>query len=365
VPGHQPWSTGQQPAVPADKPPRPARVRTPGSTIRLATTAVLVLAGALGVGSTFAMLERQVQTIGGGHDVTLDYSAWKVTPAAGSVVTPLTFHAPHFGIPLTAAGVLTLLGGLLLVLGKDRLATLARPVALASAGLLVGTVWAVGMTLSADFDAAHTEEDFKLEVSGGLGLWLLLAAGVLAAIGGLMALLLLRGDSDEPIIAFGGTGRVEPATPRYGFPALGQQGGAPQGQQASGQQSPGQQSPQGQYPVQSHQYPSQQQPTPQAGQSGPQPLGGQLGQPTGLDQPTQHVQPGQHLQPGQGQQGQSVPPGQHAALAQALQDHAAQEQAAQGQAAQGRPGQGQHAAHDQETPPAQQTPPEAQSPGSS
>jgi hypothetical protein len=309
VPGaHQPWSTGQQPAVPAAeaaRAPKKARVALPGSVPRLVTTALLVVAGGLAIGGTFGLLERQAQT-SGGSKLSLDYTSWKVTESSG-VPQTLFFHAPHFGIPLVVAGLLALLGGLLLVLGKGRLAELARPAAIAGAALLVGVVWSMGMTVSSDLDSAHDEADLHYTVTGGIGLWLLLAAGVLAAAGGIMALVALGNDGP------GRTGRVEPETPRYGIPALGgpgQPGQTQPGQSQPGQSQPGQSQPGQSQPGQSqHQHLPYQQAAPQ---QAPQQTGQQsTGTPSFAQQEaTQAIRPTSHAQqqPGQSPSDSQTPP---------------------------------------------------------
>jgi hypothetical protein len=257
---------------------------------RLATTVLLVIAGGLAIGGTFGLLERETQKTDDNQVLTLSYTSWKLTKG-GTFDATIYFHAPHFGIPLAVAGAFTLAGGLLLMFGRGRLADLARPVSLASAGLLVGTVWTMGMVTSADLSATHHEEGFDLAWDPGIGLWLLLAAGVFAVVGGLMTLFLVG--------PTGRTARVEPATPRFGIPSLA--GQAPQGPQPFGQYKPaplpeGQHPPQG--PTQWVQATPGQQPTP--GQSTPgQHSTGQhsaVAQPPALGQhdlPTQHVLPGQ------------------------------------------------------------------------
>lgn len=180
-----------------------------------------MVAGGLAIGGSFGTLEEEAERAGN-QTLTLTYTSWHLTQG-GSYSNTIYFHAPHFGIPLVATGLLTIVSGLLLVFGRGRLGTLARPAALASAGLLVGTVWTVGLVVSADLDAVTRSEDFELTWTTGSGFWLVLAGGIAAVLGGLAALLsgmaaLLSGMA----ALFSGTPgpRADPPTPRYGFPAV-------------------------------------------------------------------------------------------------------------------------------------------------
>jgi hypothetical protein len=170
---------------------------------------LLVIAGGLAIGGSFGKLEEESERAGD-QTLTLTYTSWRLKQG-GNFTDTIYFHAPHFGIPLVAAGLLTVLGGLLLILGRGRLGTLARPVAVTSAGLLVGTVWTVGLVVSADLDAVTRNPDFELDWTSGIGFWLLVGGGAAAVVGGLVALLM----DATPTAA-----REEPPTPRYGFPAI-------------------------------------------------------------------------------------------------------------------------------------------------
>jgi hypothetical protein len=107
---------------------------------------LLCVAGGLAVGGSFGMLEEESEQAGN-QTLTLSYTSWKLTQG-GNYPVKIYFHAPHFGIPLVATGVVVVIGGLLLVLGRGSLARLAGPIAAVGAGMLVGTVWTVGMVVS-------------------------------------------------------------------------------------------------------------------------------------------------------------------------------------------------------------------------
>jgi hypothetical protein len=61
-------------------------------------------------------------------------------------------------------------------------------VAVAAAGLLVGTVWTVGLVVAADLDAESHGANFELDWTSGPGFWLVLAGGIASVLGGLGAL---------------------------------------------------------------------------------------------------------------------------------------------------------------------------------
>ena len=178
------------------------------------TALLLVVAGGLAIGGSFGKLDEEAERAGDAT-ITLTYTSWHLTQG-GTYTQPVYFHAPLFGLPLLIAGALTIVCGLLLILGRGRVGAFARPAALASAGLLVGTVWVVGLVVSADLDAVAAGTDFDLTWSSGTGFWLIVAGGVAAMAGGLLVLFgRMSAAPDEPV------------TPRYGFPAAGRTGPLP------------------------------------------------------------------------------------------------------------------------------------------
>lgn len=161
--------------------------RTASPALSAAATLLLCVAGGLAVGGSFGLLEEESEQAGS-QTLTLSYTSWKLIQG-GNYPSQIYFHAPHFGIPLVATGVLTALGGLLLVLGRGAPARLAGSIAAVGAGLLVGAVWTIGMVVSADLDAVDRTTGFELTWHSGIGFWLVLAAGIAAAVGGILALL--------------------------------------------------------------------------------------------------------------------------------------------------------------------------------
>jgi hypothetical protein len=164
-------------------PDQPVVARRP-SALPVVATLFLAVAGGLAVGGSFGLLVKESEQAGN-QTLTLSYTSWRLVQG-GNYPTKIYFHAPHFGIPLVATGVLVVVGGLLLMTGRVRI---AAPLAAAAAGMLVGTVWTMAMVVSADLDAVDRTAGFQLSWTSGIGFWLVLAAGVAAAIGGVLALL--------------------------------------------------------------------------------------------------------------------------------------------------------------------------------
>jgi hypothetical protein len=153
-------------------------------TIRLRLPALLlVFAGGLAVGGSFGTLQEEFERAGA-STLTLTSTSWRLVQG-GSFTETLYFHAPHFGIPLVAAGALAAAAAVLLSLDVG---AFARPLAVGAAGLLVGTVWTVGLVVSADVDAVTAGPNLVLSWTIGAGFWLVLAAGVLALAGGVTLL---------------------------------------------------------------------------------------------------------------------------------------------------------------------------------
>jgi hypothetical protein len=174
-------------------PDQPVAARR-SAALPVVATMLLAVAGGLAVGGSFGMLEKESEQAGN-QTLTLSYTSWRLVQG-GNYPTRIYFHAPHFGIPLVASGVLVVVGGLLLMAGRVRI---AAPLAAVAAGMLVGTVWTMSMVVSADLDAVDRTAGFQLTWTSGIGFWLVLGAGVAAAIGGILALLTIRATPPPPL----------------------------------------------------------------------------------------------------------------------------------------------------------------------
>jgi len=148
------------------------------------TTLLLCVAGGSAVGGSFGVLVEEFEQAGG-QTLTLSYTSWRLTQG-GTYPGKIYFQAPQFGYPLVVTGVLVVLAGLWLVLRRDRLAAAVGAVA---AGMLVGTVWAVGMVVAADLAAVDRTAGFTATWTSGIGFWLVSGAGV-AALGACVLALL-------------------------------------------------------------------------------------------------------------------------------------------------------------------------------
>ncbi|HYS36744.1 MAG TPA: hypothetical protein VEO01_14065, partial [Pseudonocardiaceae bacterium] len=147
-------------------PDQPVVARRP-SALPVVATLFLAIAGGLAVGGSFGLLVKESEQAGN-QTLTLSYTSWRLVQG-GNYPTKIYFHAPHFGIPLVATGVLVVVGGLLLMTGRFRI---AAPLAAAAAGMLVGTVWTMAMVVSADLDAVDRTAGFQLSWTSGIGFWL-------------------------------------------------------------------------------------------------------------------------------------------------------------------------------------------------
>ena len=141
---------------------------------------LLLVAGALAIGGSFGTLEEESERAGT-QTLTLTYTSWRLIQG-GNYAVAINFHAPHFGIPLVAAGGLVMAAAIVLFARSDGM---ARTAAATAAGLLVGTVWTVSLVVSADLDAESHGANLELDWTSGLGFWLVLAGGIAAVLGGL------------------------------------------------------------------------------------------------------------------------------------------------------------------------------------
>ncbi|HEX5114961.1 MAG TPA: hypothetical protein VFW65_07165 [Pseudonocardiaceae bacterium] len=144
---------------------------------------LLAVAGALAIGGSFGTLEEEFERAGTAT-LTLTYSSWRLVQG-GTYTETLYFHAPHFGIPLVVAGALAITAGVLLALD---IGAMTKPLVVGAAGLLIGTVWTVGLVVSADVDAVTSGPGLTLAWNVGIGFWLVLGAGVVALAGGVTVL---------------------------------------------------------------------------------------------------------------------------------------------------------------------------------
>jgi hypothetical protein len=193
--------------------------RAPVAVPRLVAAVLLFLAAALAVGGSFAALSIYRFESEFTPATTTTTTGW------GQVQDPLpTEPLPtpiiQHGIPLTVAGVVALVAGLLLVLSARRAddPALARSLGIAGGGLLIGVIsviWLQLITIVRNVAANTRQEDVDAGIRSsyeiGLGGYLILVAAIAALVAALLVMVPRRG-----------TAAPSPAQPGTGqFPALG------------------------------------------------------------------------------------------------------------------------------------------------
>ncbi|MBB5959345.1 hypothetical protein FHS29_005965 [Saccharothrix tamanrassetensis] len=145
---------------------------------RAAGVALAVASAVTAVVATFLPLGRM--GIGRG-DSRFGYTTtgWSVTTEPIS----LAGFAPtaQFGVPIVIAAVLLVVAAALVFLPEHQKQA-ARYTAIGATGVLVGSVWTTFMVVSAWLSPSFRGERTPLESEYGAGLWLLVAAGVVAVV---------------------------------------------------------------------------------------------------------------------------------------------------------------------------------------
>jgi hypothetical protein len=254
---------------------RPQPPSDPGGLFRLLAGIFGALAAVLVVIGSFLPQTTFEQIVGGKTESSQTISAWSrsfgVEPDAEAQKFYENTHVAHYGIPLSVAAAVLLVGAGLAFAGARRSAgpgvrSGARTALLTGGAGVAAAVWMLGMDVSATLSYESDADSIKSHYATGTGFWLLLGAGVLALAA--LAFALLAG---RRVKAPAGLGVQRP----YGGP------GYPQ-QQSRPYPVPPQQS--GGYPV-SQPFPAQ----PGAQQSQPfpaqQPYGGPSSQPFPAQQP--------------------------------------------------------------------------------
>jgi hypothetical protein len=190
--------------------PKPRKPRAPGRGRDIATAVTLVVAAGLAVGGMFPNLDRAVD-----HNVNDDNSLGSVF----SVTTTSPWYyrmqissqprvSPHltqfFGIGISLGALLALVAAVFLLL---------RPVkntyGVGAAAVLFGAVLTTVLSAVNDLQWDKAEAQSGRHTTLGLGFWLLVGAAVVAIVAVVLLLLTPK--------------RVEPSTPRFGIPVVGQQ----------------------------------------------------------------------------------------------------------------------------------------------
>ena len=184
--------TGPQPGLPVGQPtPGAPQYAPPGyapvATARRAvpllavfSVVALLLAGGLALAGSFLTLDTFAThtTYPGVSDTSTVSTAWSFNyqPATG-----MGSRSQYLGVPLVVGGGLALLAAVLLIVALGRPLAWARAVGAVSGAVLFGAALTVAMSVLTDLGFASTARDSVTTVSPGLGFWLILGGGVLAA----------------------------------------------------------------------------------------------------------------------------------------------------------------------------------------
>lgn len=186
----QGWPTAppQQGGYAYGRPPAPPAAPADPAVLDRICGGLLILAAALTVGGSFAVMDRSVDSSGGTDPDNLFTSvakAWSYSSGAASSQTSVT---QLFGVPLLIGSVLAVVAAVLLLAGLGRRIALVRVLAVAGAGLLAGTTLTVATSSVNDtqWDSA------KRTTTLGAGFWLIGLACLVALAAAALATLTTR-----------------------------------------------------------------------------------------------------------------------------------------------------------------------------
>ncbi|PWV80323.1 hypothetical protein SAMN05421630_109199 [Prauserella marina] len=181
----------------------------------LPVAVLCVLAAALTVAGSFIPLFSGELSLLGTRQLSIGITAWGFDTDAPTREGGVAVN----GVPLVFAAVLLLVAAALVLFTARASGAARRGLGAASvtgaAAFLAGTVWTVGMQAASWVDTfrptgdAAGDSDVGVDAGLSAGMWLLIAAAVLALAGAAWALVALLPAGE----------RAEPVTPRYGFPA--------------------------------------------------------------------------------------------------------------------------------------------------
>ncbi|EWM14986.1 hypothetical protein [Kutzneria sp. 744] len=197
-------------------------VRLP--TRRVVAGVVLLLAGLLAIGGTFASLFDLNVTVSLGlssFDHTFAVTSWITNYPTYGLPFGETSRTNYFGVPIIVAGVLAIVAANQLLRGRDlaRRLTRVRMFAVAATAMIAGYIWLAVTNLVDSIDTNSGATTFNY--SAGAGLWLLVAAALVGALGSVLLLGLTPDAGPVPVatppvdeaIAY----QVDVDTPPMGF----------------------------------------------------------------------------------------------------------------------------------------------------
>ncbi|MFC0546246.1 hypothetical protein [Kutzneria chonburiensis] len=190
---------------------------------RLVAGVVLLLAGLLGIGGTFADLYELNVSVNLGL-TSFEHSFTVTSWVTNYPTTGLPFgegsRTNYFGVPVIIAGALALYTANLLLRGRNPLQRLTtiRLAAAAATAMIAGYVWFAVTNL---IDSMGTNAGSTFTFAAGTGMWLLVAAALTGALGSVLLLGLMpeaplavtqQPAADEAIVY-----QVDVDTPPMGF----------------------------------------------------------------------------------------------------------------------------------------------------
>jgi hypothetical protein len=158
---------------------------------RVVAGVVLLLAGLLAIGGTFADLYDLNVTVNLGltsfeHNFTV--TSWVTHyPTAASLPFGDGSRTNYFGVPVIIAGALALYAANLLLRGRNPLQRLTtiRLAAAAATAMIAGYIWFAVTNL---IDSMDTNAGSTFTFAAGPGMWLLVAAALIGALGSVLLL---------------------------------------------------------------------------------------------------------------------------------------------------------------------------------
>jgi hypothetical protein len=166
---------------------------------------VLLLGGLLAIGGTFATMYAYTVAFPLGlsqFSHTFVVTSWISDYPTYGLPFGATSRTNYFGVPALLAGALAIYAADLLLrrrASSARLVVRARLVAMAATGLLAGFAWLAVTNLADSIASAAGNSSYTF--STGPGLWLLIAAALLGALGSVLLLGLTPAADPAPMTA--------------------------------------------------------------------------------------------------------------------------------------------------------------------
>ncbi|MEV6898285.1 DUF4064 domain-containing protein [Amycolatopsis sp. NPDC051372] len=160
----------------------PPPVAEPGAVSRLLAGILGVFSAALTVAGTFLPAAASSVTVNGRLQSSFSVSAWardvETAPQSEQDLFGVS-HVARFGIPITVAAVVLLIGAVL-VFTRARAA--ARILLITGSAGLVAAVWTMSMDVSASLSFEQRTSVVVAHYTTGTGFWVMLSGGVIAVL---------------------------------------------------------------------------------------------------------------------------------------------------------------------------------------